>query len=94
MFSPVKAAFPARLQIPYQGPAVVQMSATSATQSVPVVLSSKSATPCSAWTRAVKAKRGGGSADKRTEAFTKILALLNAFTSFFDLAELLAGGGR
>ena len=52
-------------------------------------LSSRPATPCAAWTRAVKAKRGVGSADKRTEAFNKILALLNAFASFFDLAELL-----
>ena len=90
VFSPVQAAFPARLSIPYQGPAIIPTNVVSATQSVPIALSSKSATPCEAWTRAVKAKRGVGSADKRAEAFHKILSLLNAFASFFDLAELLA----
>ena len=71
VFSPVQAAFPARLSIPYQGPAVIPTNVASATQSVPIALSSKSATPCEAWTRAVKAKRGVGSADKRQKLSIK-----------------------
>ena len=51
--------------------------------------SSPNVAPCQAWTRAVKAKRGLGSADRRNEAFQKILSLLHAFSTFFDLASLL-----
>ena len=45
--------------------------------------------PCQAWTRAVKAKRGSGSNDKRAEAHGKVLTLLHAFSSFFDLCQLM-----
>ena len=89
VFNPVQAAFPARLSVPYQGPAVPPTHTGSATQPTQRVLLANLVAPCAAWTRAVKAKRGSGSADKRTEAFNKILTLLNAFASFFDLAELL-----
>ena len=37
----------------------------------------------------LKAKRGLGSADRRQEAYNKVLALLNAFASFCDLYSLM-----
>ena len=89
-FQSCSGSFPCTVEHPMSGSVVTPTNVSSATQPVPIALSSKSATPCAAWTRAVKAKRGMGSADKRAEAFHKILSLLNAFASFFDL---VVGGG-
>ena len=89
VFNPVQAVFPSQLSIPYQGP---QASSTSAVPGPQRQVHDSAAQPvayCQAWTRAVKAKRGPASADKRNEAFHKILSLLHAFSSFFDLASLL-----
>ena len=80
VFNPVQAAFPARLSIPYQGSAVTPTNVSSATQPVPIALSSKSATPCEAWKRAVKAKRGMGSSDKRAVlVFTQVCLFCISF---------------
>ena len=76
------------LSIPYQGSSPSQASLSSDPQHVPVQ-DLALATPGQAWTRAVKAKRGPGPADKRVEAYRRVLALLHAFASFFDLCELM-----
>ena len=89
VFNPVQAAFPMSLSIPYQGSSPSQASLPSDPQHVPVQ-DLTLATPGQAWTRAVKAKRGPGPADKRAEAYRRVLALLHAFASFFDLCELMA----
>ena len=90
VFNPVKAIFPSQLSIPYQGPQEVgQSGATSQSQQQPSASITQPSVPCPAWTRAVMAKRGPAPADKRTEAFSKILSLLHAFSSFFDLAAML-----
>ena len=89
VFNPVQAAFPMSLSIPYQGSSPSQASLSSDPQHVPVQ-DLALATPGQAWTRAVKAKRGPGPADKRVEAYRRVLALLHAFASFFDLCELMA----
>ncbi|OLP80428.1 hypothetical protein AK812_SmicGene39165 [Symbiodinium microadriaticum] len=89
VFNPVQAVFPSQLSVPYQGP---QASSTNAAPGPQRRVHDSAAQPvayCQAWTRAVKAKRGPASADKRNEAFNKILSLLHAFSSFFDLASLL-----
>ena len=77
------------LSIPYQGSSPSQASSSSDPQHVPVQ-DLALATPGQAWTRAVKAKRGPGPADKRVEAYRRVLALLHAFASFFDLCDLMA----
>ena len=89
VFNPVKAVFPSQLSIPYQGPQVRQTDVTSHPQQQTSASATRPVVCCQAWTRAVKAKRGPAPTDKRNEAFNKILSLLHAFSSFFDLASLL-----
>ncbi|CAE7196356.1 unnamed protein product [Symbiodinium sp. CCMP2592] len=90
IFDPLKAAFPQGLNLPYQG--VVPASSVPQTAAQP----SDSANPvtsgslCLAWTRAVPAKRGPRAADRRDEAYRRVLTLLHAFSSFFDLCTLMA----
>ncbi|CAE7678795.1 unnamed protein product, partial [Symbiodinium microadriaticum] len=75
--------------MPYQGQQARSTSAVPDPQRQVNDSASQPVAHCQAWTRAVKAKRGPGSADKRNEAFHKILSLLHAFSTFFDLASLL-----
>ena len=89
VFNPVQAAFPSQLSIPYQGQQARSTSTAPDSQRRVQDSSSLNVAPCQAWTWAVKAKRGLGSADRRNEAFQKILSLLHAFSTFFDLASLL-----
>ena len=89
VFNPVQAAFPLQLSVPYQGPQARLATVMSDPQKKAKDSATSQVAHCQAWTRAVKAKRGPGSADKRNEAFHKILSLLHAFSSFFDLASLL-----
>ncbi|CAE7540441.1 unnamed protein product [Symbiodinium sp. CCMP2592] len=90
IFDPLKAAFPQGLNLPYQGvvPAssVPQTAAQPSDSGNPVT----SGSHCQAWTRAVKAKRGPRAADRRDEAYRRVLTLLHAFSSFFDLCTLMA----
>ena len=89
VFNPVQAIFPSQLSVPYQGPRTNQNHTTSHPQQPACDTGTQPVAYCQAWTRAVKAKRGPASTDKRNEAFHKILSLLHAFSSFFDLASLL-----
>ena len=89
VFNPVQAAFPSQLSVPYQGQQARSTSTAPDPQRQVHDSASQPVAHCQAWTRAVKAKRGPGSADKRNEAFQKILSLLHAFATFFDLASLL-----
>ncbi|CAE7477325.1 unnamed protein product, partial [Symbiodinium microadriaticum] len=85
----LQAAFPSQLSVPYQGQQARSTSTAPDPQRQVHDSASQPVAHCQAWTRAVKAKRGPGSADKRNEAFQKILSLLHAFATFFDLASLL-----
>ncbi|CAE7257711.1 unnamed protein product [Symbiodinium sp. CCMP2592] len=90
IFDPLKAAFPQGLNLPYQG--VVPASPVPQTTAQPSDSGNSvtSGSHCQAWTRAVKAKRGPRAADRRDEAYRRVLTLLHAFSSFFDLCALMA----
>ncbi|CAE7192582.1 unnamed protein product, partial [Symbiodinium sp. CCMP2592] len=90
IFDPLKAAFPQGLNLPYQGlvgSSPVPQTTAQPSDSGPSVTSGSH---CQAWTRAVKAKRGPRAADRREEAYRRVLTLLHAFSSFFDLCTLMA----
>ena len=89
IFDPIQAAFPLNLSLPYQGPQPGPGPLAPPSQPTQGRPSVRPNLPCQAWTRAVKAKRGNGSNDKRAEAHGKVLTLLHAFSSFFDLCQLM-----
>ena len=89
IFDPIQAAFPLNLSLPYQGPQPGPGPLAPPSQPTQGRPSVRPNLPCQAWTRAVKAKRGSGSNDKRAEAHGKVLTLLHAFSSFFDLCQLM-----
>ncbi|CAE7369217.1 unnamed protein product [Symbiodinium sp. CCMP2592] len=90
IFDPLKAAFPQGLNLPYQGVAPASSTPQTAAQPSDSGNPVPSGSHCQAWTRAVKAKRGPRAADRRDEAYRRVLTLLHAFSSFFDLCTLMA----
>ncbi|CAE7264827.1 unnamed protein product [Symbiodinium sp. CCMP2592] len=84
------AAFPQGLNLPYQGVVPASPVPQTAAQPSDSGNSVTSGSHCQAWTRAVKAKRGPRAADRRDEAYRRVLTLLHAFSSFFDLCTLMA----
>ncbi|CAE7272750.1 unnamed protein product, partial [Symbiodinium sp. CCMP2592] len=90
IFDPWKAAFPQGLNLPYQGVAPASSTPQTAAQPSDSGNPVPSGSHCQAWTRAVKAKRGPRAADRRDEAYRRVLTLLHAFSSFFDLCTLMA----
>ncbi|CAE7403202.1 unnamed protein product [Symbiodinium sp. CCMP2592] len=90
IFDPLKAAFPQGLNLPYQGVVPASPVPQTAAQPSDPGNSVTSGSHCQAWTRAVKAKRGPRAADRREEAYRRVLTLLHAFSSFFDLCTLMA----
>ncbi|CAE7763100.1 unnamed protein product [Symbiodinium sp. CCMP2592] len=90
IFDPLKAAFPQGLNLPYQGVVPASPVPQTAAQPSDSGNSVTSGSHCQAWTRAVKAKRWPRAADRREEAYRRVLTLLHAFSSFIDLCTLMA----